>query len=106
MKKETTTTGVAAHNSEYKDTKRLADYKKVFEYFSIKPATMFQCECATGIPRSYVCWYVRDLRKNNNIQIFKLGRCPISKWDSVQFLTTDRNLFKSEVKQPSLFDEL
>jgi hypothetical protein len=89
-----------------KDTKHLADCKKVFDYFSLKPATMFECEVDTGIPRPYVCWYVRNLRKNKDIQIFRLGRCPISKFDGVQFLTTDRNLFKSQIKEPTLFDEL
>ncbi|MDR0619419.1 MAG: hypothetical protein LBG17_05925 [Bacteroidales bacterium] len=103
-KKEATIT--AANEMQCKNTKYLADYKKVFEYFSLKPATMFQCETDTGIPRPYVCWYVRSLRKNEDIQIFKFGRCPISKYKDVQFLTTDRNLFKPEIKQSSLFDEL
>jgi len=89
-----------------KNTKHLADFKKVFDYFAKKTATMFQCEVDTGIPRPYVCWYVRNLRMNGHIQILRYGRCPISKHDGVQFLTTDKRLFKPEVKQPSLFDEL
>jgi hypothetical protein len=92
--------------TQHKDMKHLADCKKVFEYFSSKPATMFQCEIDTGIPRPYICWYVRKLRKGNDIQIQRLGRCPVSKWKNVQFLTTDRKLFKSEIKQHSLFDGL
>ena len=105
MKKEKG--GITAPNKkQHKGTKHLADYKKVHEYFLRKPATMFQCEIDTGIPRPYVCWYVRGLRKNNDIQIVRLGRCPVSKWEGVQFLTTDRNLFNTEVKQPSLFDGL
>ena len=89
-----------------KVTNYLSDCKKVYEYFKLKPATMFECEIDTGIPRPYVCWYVRSLRKNNDIQTARLGRCPVSKWNGVQFLTTDRDLFKPEVKVPSLFDEL
>jgi hypothetical protein len=89
-----------------KDTKHLADYQMVYEYFFKNPATMFQCEVDTGVPRPYVCWYVRDMRKNEQIQIARLGRCPISKWNGVQFLTTNRELFKTEVKQLTLFDEL
>jgi hypothetical protein len=88
-----------------KDMKHLTDSQTVLEYFRQKPATMFQCEIDTGIPRPYICWYVRKLRKNGDIQIFRHGRCPISKWEGVQFLTTDNALFKSQIKQPSLFDE-
>ena len=92
--------------TQSKDTKHLADYKRTYEYFLQKPATMFQCEIDTGIPRPYVCWYVRSMRKNGNIQIARYGRCPISKYDGVQFLTTDKKLFTKEIKQPSLFDEV
>jgi hypothetical protein len=67
---------------------------------------MFQCEIDTGIPRPYICWYVRGMRKNDDIQIAKYGRCPVSKCDGVQFLTTDRTLFNPEVKRPSLFDNV
>ncbi|MDR1182663.1 MAG: hypothetical protein LBL13_11855 [Bacteroidales bacterium] len=93
-------------NNLGKDTKHLADHKRVFEYFKKKPATMFECEINTGIPRPYVCRYVSKLRKNGDIQIYQLGRCSISHFDKVQFLTTDRELFKDEVKQLTLFDEL
>jgi hypothetical protein len=96
----------AANEMQCKDAKYLADYKKVFEYFKNKPATMFECEVHTGIPRPYVCWYVRRLRKSKDIQIAKLGRCPISKFDGVQFLTTDKMLFKDEIEQPTLFEGL
>ena len=89
-----------------KDTKHSSDCQKVHDYFLQKPATMFQCEIDTGIPRPYVCWYVRSLRKNNDIQIIRYGICPISKWKGVQFLTTDKSLFKTNVKQPTLFDTL
>lgn len=89
-----------------KDTKRLADYKKVFQYFQQKPATMFQCEIDTGIPRPYVCWYVDKLRKTNDIQIVRLGVCPISKWEGVQYLSTDKNLFTNAVEKTTLFDEI
>jgi hypothetical protein len=106
MKTKEKATITAAELTQHKDTKHLADYKKVYEYFKQRPATMFQCEIDTGIPRPYVCWYVRSLRKNKDIQIVKLGRCPVSKYKGVQYLTTDRTLFKSVIKQPSLFDEL
>ena len=105
---KTTKAAEADHeiNIHDKDTKHLADYKKVFEYFSQKPATMFQCEVDTGIPRPYICWYIRSLRKNKNVQILRRGICPISKWKGVQFITTDKALFETKVKEPSLFDEL
>jgi hypothetical protein len=96
----------AAQETQRKNVKYLADYKKIFEYFSFKPATMFQCEIDTGILRPYVCWCVRNLRRNGDIQIFKFGCCPISRFNGAQLLTTDKNLFKSPVKQPTLFNEL
>jgi hypothetical protein len=105
-KEKATEAAVNSFETQHKGTKHLADYKKVHEYFIKKPATMFECEYATGIPRPYICWYVRGMRKRGDIQIAKLGRCPISKWNGVQFLTTNRALFNSGVKEPSLFDEL
>ena len=92
--------------SNSKDTKHLSDYQKAYDYFLQKPATMFQCEIDTGIPRPYVCRYVGGMRKYGDIQIARLGRCPISKYDGVQFLTTDKRLFTQKIKEPSLFDEL
>ena len=88
------------------DTKHLSDLQKVFDFFSRNPATMFMCEIETGIPRPYVCRYVDILRKNNDIQIAWYGRCPVSKHEKVQFLTTSKELFNSAAKQPSLFDDL
>ena len=89
-----------------KDNHSVSQYKTVYEYFKRNPATMFQCEVATGIPRPYVCWYIRNMRKREIIQIYRLGRCPVSKWKGVQFLTSDEALFKTKVKEPSIFDEL
>jgi hypothetical protein len=106
MEEKTKATIIAANEIQHKDTKHLADYKKVFEYFLLKPATMFQCEIDTGIPRPYICWYVRTMRKKHEIQIEHLGCCPKSKCKGVQFLTTNKTLFKDEIIEPTLFDEL
>ena len=95
-----------SYQQQCKDTKHLADCQKVFDYFAKKTATRFECEVDTGIPRPYVCWYVRNLRLNGHIQILRYGTCPISRYKGVQFLTTNKSLFRPEVKQPSLFDEL
>jgi hypothetical protein len=99
-------TSTEVRKEHCENTKYLADYKKVFEYFKLKTATMFQCEIELGIPRPYICWYVRSLRKNKDIQIARFGTCPISRYKGVQFLTTDKSLFKDEIQQPTLFDEL
>ena len=89
-----------------KFTTKISDCQKVHDYFLKNPATMFQCEVDTGCPRPYVCWYVRSMRQNGDIQIFKYGRCPISGCDGVQYLTTNKSLFKEGIKQPNLFDGL
>ena len=89
-----------------KGTNNSSDIQIVHDYFRAKPATRFQCEIDTGIPRPYICWYVRHLRLNGYIQVFNLGRCPVSKSDGVEFLTTNPDLFNQELKQPSLFDQL
>ena len=88
-----------------KDTKHVADIQRVLEFFQRKPATMFMCEITTGIPRPYVCWYVRHLRKQESIKIASYGRCPVSKYDGVQFLTTNKALFPELEKKYPLFDE-
>jgi hypothetical protein len=104
MKNETTTTRVAAQNSEYKDTKRLSDLQTVFNCFFPEPRTMMQVSILTYIPTQYVCWYVRHLRMNGNIQIVRYGRCPQTGYDGVQFLTTNPDLFRKMPKQLNLFE--
>jgi hypothetical protein len=46
------------------------------------------------------------MRKNGRIQVAYLGRCSISKWNGVQFLTTDETLFnKNDVINPKDWEQ-
>lgn len=76
--------------------------KRVFEAFFNQPKTMLMVEVETKISRSHVCRYVSTLKKNQNIEIVRIGVCPISKHGRVQHLTTNPKLFPSS-NQLSLF---
>ncbi|KAA6321068.1 hypothetical protein EZS27_029236 [termite gut metagenome] len=90
-----------------KDSHFRTQYQIVYESFLSSPKTMFACEIETGIPRPYICWYVRGMRKRGEIQVIKKGRCPISKWDKVGFYTTNPALFiKQNNEQLNLFEDV
>jgi hypothetical protein len=95
---------VAKIKEQCKGTKHLSDYQICVNEFAMRPRTMFELEIETGIPRPYICWYVRAMRKRGIIQVAKLGRCPISREGGVMFLTTNPKLFRPDVKCPTLFD--
>lgn len=76
---------------------------KVFLSLKEAPKTMLMVARETGIERASVCWFVRDFRKNNRVQVHKVGYCPITKHRAA-FLTTDKALFKAYSEQLSLFD--
>jgi hypothetical protein len=91
---------IEQHN---KGTKRISDYQIVFNEFAKEPQTMMQVTFNTGIPTQYICWHVREMRQKEVLQTYRLGRCPKTGEDGVQFLTTDPALLKSIPKQLSLF---
>lgn len=61
------------------ESSRTAQLKKVFESWYESPLTMLECEYKTGIMRSNICWYCRDLRKSNKLFISKKRFCSITK---------------------------
>lgn len=65
--------------SETKDTKFRAQLKIVYERFFKTPCTMKELSVKTGIDRACICWYVRDLRLNNKISVYKKVRCTITR---------------------------
>ncbi|KAA6327993.1 hypothetical protein EZS27_023068 [termite gut metagenome] len=94
-------------DKESKDKHFCSQCQTVYQSFRENPKTMFQVEIETGIPRPYICWYVRDMRKRGNIQVVKKGCCPISKWDGVGFYSTDPALFnKLNNAQLNLFEDV
>lgn len=76
---------------------------KVFLSLKKSPKTMLMVARETGIERASVCWFVRDFRKSNIVQVYKVGFCPITKHRAA-FLTTDKALFNAHSEQLSLFD--
>ena len=106
MKAKEKATITAAPKRQSKDNHFATQMQITYQSFKEHPKTMLQVSIETGILRANICRYVKIMRESNEMQILKLGRCPISKRSGVQFLTTDKGLFNSQVKEPSLFDEL
>jgi predicted transcriptional regulator len=89
-----------------KDRMKKSDAQIIEEVFSPEPRTMMQATVITGIPTQYVCRYVGRLRKEGAIQVYRRGKCPITGWNGVQFLTTNPALFRAIPKQLNIpFDE-
>lgn len=80
------------HKRQRQDTYFKAQMKRVFTALCKQPKTMLMIEVETGIMRSNITWYVAKWRKQNCIEIVRLGICPISKRTGVQFLTTNPEL--------------
>lgn len=78
--------------------------QQVYDALFVKPMTMYQVEKQTGVNRSNVCRYVKELREQHNIALVRIGMCPISKHSKVQFFTTNPELYPKK-RQLELFDK-
>jgi len=76
-------------------------FKTVFIEFHKEPQTMKQVSVKTGIDRANICWYCREMRKNNCIVSIKKIYCPITK-HRANVWTTNSSLFPIN-KQLTLF---
>ena len=74
------------------DNEYIIQKNKVFNSLNESPKTMLMVAKETGIERASVCWFVRDFRKNNIVQVHKGGYSPITKHRAA-VLTTDKALF-------------
>lgn len=81
-----------------KDNHFKAQMKRVYLSFQKQPKTMLMVSVETGIMRSNITRYVAKWRKQNCIEIVRIGICPISKSTGVQFLTTNPEFFKAIVE--------
>ena len=90
-------------NSYYKDN-NINQLQRVYSTLFARPMTMYEVALITGIERANVCRYVAELRKCNNIAVVRLGICPITRHDRVQFLTTNPALFPQETQLGLSFD--
>lgn len=97
------TTSLTGSGSKDSDNKYIIQRNRVFNALKESPKTMLMAAKETGIERASVCWFVREFRKNNLVQVHKVGFCPITKHRAA-FLTTDKSLFKVQSSQLNLFD--
>lgn len=78
-------------DKHYKNTKK-NQIDIVFKCFFNRPQTMKECSVNTKIDRSNICWYIRELRKQNKVAILKPVICPITKYKA-NLITTNPDLF-------------
>jgi hypothetical protein len=67
-------------------------FNKVYKGFFEQPQSMKMLSIRLNIDRSNICWYCRDLRKSNQIDVAKKGVCKITN-RVVNFYTTNPDLF-------------
>jgi DNA invertase Pin-like site-specific DNA recombinase len=78
--------------NEYKNKQYQSQFKATYQGFFKQPQTMKELSIATGIDRSNVCRYIREMRKANTIAVYKKGYCSITK-HLANYYTTDPSLF-------------
>ena len=104
MKKHLSTPLISL-NGQHKDS-NINQLQRVYSTLFARPMTMYEVALTTGIERANVCRYVAELRKNNNIAVVRLGICPITRHDRVQFLTTNPALFPQKTQLGLSFDNV
>lgn len=75
-----------------KDKNILDQFSKVYKGFFEKPQSMKMLSVRLDIDRANICWFCRELRKSNKIDIAKKGICKITN-RVVNFYTTNPDLF-------------
>ena len=103
MKKHNNTP-IISLNGQHKDSNYLAQTQRVNKAFFEKPKTMLQVSFETGIDRANICRYVAQWKKNNKIEVVKIGVCPITQCKA-QFLTSNPELYPKQ-RQLNLFDTI
>ena len=76
-------------NRQHKDSDYLPQIQRVSKAFFEKPKTTLQVSFETGIYRANICRYVGKWKQSNHVAVARIGVCPISKENGVQFLTTN-----------------
>jgi hypothetical protein len=89
-------------NKQDKDKEFKDQFSKVYKGFFEQPQSMKMLSVKLNIDRANICWYCRDLRKNNRLGIAKKGICSITK-QVVNFYTTNPELIQS-TNQTKLFE--
>lgn len=86
-----------------KDKKYRDQLSVVFKAFKLKPMTMLEADKHTGIMRSNICWYVRDLLKADKIAVIDQRKCTISGHTKVNVYSGDE-MFFPKPNQLSMFE--
>lgn len=81
------------YKRESKDKQIKGETHRAYRSFTERPKTMWEVAISENIERPNICRYVGKWKKSNKIGVAKLGKCPISKENGVQFLTTNPDLF-------------
>lgn len=89
-------------NSDGKDKHFKDQFSKVYKGFFEQPQSMKMLSIKLNIDRANICWYCRELRKNNRLGIAKKGICSITK-QVVNYYTTNPELIQS-TNQTKLFE--
>jgi hypothetical protein len=101
--REKATVAAESFNKRSKDKHFRNQYQTVYQSFLSSPKTMLQVKFETGVMRESICRYVATMRKEDNIQMVRKGKCPISKRNGVGFYTTNKKLFNHQ--QLTLFGD-
>lgn len=75
-------------NKEFTD-----QFSEVYKGFFEQPQSMKMLSIRLNIDRANICWFFRDLRKSDKIDIAKKGVCKITN-RVVNFYTTNPDLFQ------------
>jgi hypothetical protein len=99
----TTNTQSLNYNSykQGKDYNFTDQFNKVYKGFFEQPQSMKMLSEKLNIDRANICWFCRNLRKSNKIDIAKKGICKITK-RVVNYYTTNPDLF-SQSNQLKMF---
>ena len=75
-----------------KDSYFKTQSKIIFDEFFKQPRTMKELSVITGIDRSNICWFCREMRKNKSIAVYNKVYCSITKHKANRY-TTNPQLF-------------
>lgn len=95
-----TSTNLVRLNKDSENTQR-----EIFlEFFKSNTTTVYAFEKATGISRANGCRFKAYYEAIGLIKVVKIGRCPISDENGVQFLSADKSKFPA-VQLPIPFNQ-
>ncbi|MEM1136400.1 MAG: hypothetical protein AAGI07_11225 [Bacteroidota bacterium] len=88
---KTPSNSLAYRQDKYKHFK--SQMEIVFAAFMASPKTMLMVSRDTGVMRASVCRFVAAWEKTDKIKKIRTGICPITKYPTVGFYTTNPKLF-------------